>query len=123
MRSQKHYAENILSTVGFWDADPILPPHSRLSKEDCDPSPDRTLHLRYRGIVGSLGYLVNTTRPDLAFAYSELSKYVDSAGLPHMHAAEHALRYLRTFDKSFQISRLKSLCSLISLSTFVEIPL
>ena len=73
--------------------------------------------------MGSLGYLVNTTRPDLAFAYSELSKYVDSAGLPHMHAAEHALRYLRTFDKSFQISRLKSLCSLISLSTFVEIPL
>jgi hypothetical protein len=107
--SQKHYAEDILRTFGFWDAHPlstILAPHSRLSKEDCDPSPDRAFHLRYRGIVGSLGYLVNMTRPDLAFAYSELSKYVQSPGLPHMHAAEHALRYLRgTFDKSLKFSR------------------
>ena len=107
--SQKHYAEDILRTFGFWDAHPlstILAPHSRLSKEDCDPFPDRAFHLRYRGIVGSLGYLVNMTRPDLAFAYSELSKYVQSPGLPHMHAAEHALRYLRgTFDKSLKFSR------------------
>jgi hypothetical protein len=27
--------------------------------------------------VGSLGYLVNVTLPDLAFPYSELSKYVE----------------------------------------------
>jgi hypothetical protein len=107
--SQKHYAEDILRTFGFWDAHPlstILVPHSRLSKDDCDPSPDRAFHLRYRGIVGSLGYLVNMTHPNLAFAYSELSKYVQSPGLTHMHAAEHALRYLRgTFDKSLKLSR------------------
>jgi Reverse transcriptase (RNA-dependent DNA polymerase) len=107
--SQKHYAEDVLRTFGFWDAHPlstILAPHSRLSKEDCDPSPARDFHLRYRAIVGSLGYLVNMTRPDLAFAYSELSKYVQHPGLPHMQAAEHALRYLRgTFDKSLKFSR------------------
>ena len=38
------------------------------------PPPDRAFYLRYRGIVGSLGYLVNMIRPDLAFPYSELSK-------------------------------------------------
>ncbi len=65
--SQKHYAEDILHTFGFWDGHPlstILAPHSHLSKDDCDPSPDRVFHLRYRGIVGSLGYLVNMTCPD-----------------------------------------------------------
>jgi hypothetical protein len=44
--------------------------------EDYDLHPDRDFHSRYRGIVGSLGYLVNMTRPNLAFAYSELSKYL-----------------------------------------------
>jgi hypothetical protein len=38
--------------------------------------PDKIFHLCYRVIVGSLGYLVNMTLPDLAFAYSELNKFV-----------------------------------------------
>ena len=59
--SQKHYAEDILRTYGFWGSLPlatILPPHTRLSKDDCDSAPERAFHLRYRGSVGSLGYLV-----------------------------------------------------------------
>jgi len=100
--SQKHYAEDILRTYGFWGSLPLatmLPPHTRLSKDDCDSAPERAFHLCYRGIVGSLGYLVNM--PDLAFVYSELSKYVQRPGKAHMAAAEHTLRYLRgNFDKS-----------------------
>ena len=114
--SQKHYTEDILRTYGFWGSLPlatILPPHTRLSKDDCDSAPERAFHLRYRGIVGSLGYLVNMTRPDLAFAYSELSKYVQRPGKVHMAAAEHTLRYFRgTFDKSLRFSR----------SYFLEVP-
>jgi hypothetical protein len=42
---------------------------------------------------------MGTTRPDLAFAYSELSKYVQRPGKAHMAVAEHTLLYLRgTFD-------------------------
>jgi hypothetical protein len=66
--SQKHYAEDILRTYGFWGSHPLatmLPPHTRLSKDYCDPVPERVFHLSYRGIVGSLGYLVNMTRPVL----------------------------------------------------------
>ena len=107
--SKKHYAKDILRTYGFWGSltlATMLPPHTRLSKDDCDPAPERAFHLRYRGIVGSLGYLVNMTRPDLAFAYSELSKYVQRPGKVQMSAAEHTLRYLRgTFDKSLRFSR------------------
>ena len=46
------------------------------AKDNCDPSPKPDFHKRYGGIVGSLGYLVTMTRSDLAWSYSELSKYV-----------------------------------------------
>jgi hypothetical protein len=85
--SQKYYAEDILRTYGFWRSltlATMLPPHTRLSKDDCDPTPERTFHLCYRGIVNSLGYLVNMTRSDLVFTYSELSKYVQRSGLDHI---------------------------------------
>jgi len=57
------------------------------------PKPD--FHSRYRGIVGSLGYLVNMTCSDLAWSYSEHSKYVQFPGIAHMEVAEHVPQYLR----------------------------
>ena len=55
-----------------------------------------------RSIVGCLSYsyLVNITRPDLAFTYSQLSKFVKAPGPVHLAAAERALAYLRgTYDE------------------------
>ena len=77
--SQRHFAEDVLRTFDMWVCIPALTPMkpgTRLRKEQSNPSPDPAFHRRYRGIVGSLGYLVNMTRPDLAWSYSELSKYV-----------------------------------------------
>jgi hypothetical protein len=54
----------------------------------------RTIKGRSIG-VGCLSYLVNMTRPDLAFTYSQLSKFVQSPGPVHLAAAERALAYLR----------------------------
>jgi len=74
--SQTQYAEEVLSTFRFWAILPrVTPmkPNTRLSKDDSDPSPKPDFHKRYRGIVGSLGYLVTMTLPDLAWSYSELS--------------------------------------------------
>jgi hypothetical protein len=85
--SQKHHAEEVLRTYDayYHPSATVLAPYLRLRKEDCDLSPDLAFHSRYRRIVGSLGYLVNMTRPDLAFAYSELSKYVQFTGKLHDH--------------------------------------
>jgi hypothetical protein len=71
------------------------------------PHPEPAFHRRYRGIVGSLGYLVNNmNRPDLAWSYSELSKYVQNPGKAHMDAAHHVLRYLRgTYDQAIVYER------------------
>ena len=85
--SQRHYAEDVLRTYEAWDCIPALTPMkagARLTKEQCNLAPDASFHRRYRGIVGSLGYLVNMTRPDLAWSYSELSKYVQYPGQEHM---------------------------------------
>ena len=111
--SQASYSQDVLRTFDHWDDTiPCLtpfPPNNSLSAEDCDTSPDPRFHRKYRGIVGSLGYLVNMTRPDLAWAYSELSKFVQYPGAPHMEAALHVLRYLRgTYDKSIVYTRSNS---------------
>ena len=107
--SQTHYAEEILLTSNFWNATPCLTPmqpNTRLNKDDCDKNPTPDFHRRYRGIVGSLGYLVTITRPDLAWAYYELSKYVQFPAKNHMLAAEHVLCYLRgTSNQKIRYSR------------------
>jgi len=72
-----------------------MQPNTRLNKDVYYKNLAPDFHRRYRGIVGSLGYLVTMTRPDLAWAYSELSKYVQFPGKNHMLAAEHVLCYLR----------------------------
>jgi len=107
--SQKHYAEEILRSCGSWD---ILPrntpmkPNTRLSNNDCEPNSKPDLHRRYRGIVGSLCYLVTMTRHDLAWSYSELSQHVQFPGIAHMEAAEHVLQCLRdTWNESITYTR------------------
>lgn len=57
-----------------------LEPGTRLTSKDSPQQVDPVLHCRYRGIVGHLSYLVALTRPVLAFAYSELSKFVQFPG-------------------------------------------
>jgi hypothetical protein len=82
----------------MWDCNPVLTPldpNVRLTKRDSPEVVDPRLHRRMRSIVGCLSYLVNMTRPDLAFTYSQLSKFVQSPGPVHLAAAERALAYLR----------------------------
>ena len=95
---QAGYAERVLRTFGMWDCNPVLTPmdpNVRLTKRDSPEVVDPRLHRRMRSIVGCLSYLVNMTRPDLAFTYSQLSKFVQSPGPVHLAAAERALAYLR----------------------------
>jgi hypothetical protein len=54
-----------------------------------------SISARMRSIAGCLSYLVNMTRPDLAFTYAQLSKFVKTPGPVHLAAAERALAYRR----------------------------
>ena len=48
------------------------------------------------------------TRPDLAFAYSQLSKFVQYPGVVHLQAAEPVLQCVRgTYDQGLTYFELK----------------
>ena len=53
------------------------------------------LHRKYRSIVGCLSYVVNMTRPDLAFSFSQLSKFLQYPGEAHLAAAYRVLAYVK----------------------------
>jgi len=107
--SQTHYAEKILRTDNIWNDTPhpaLMQPNTRLNKDNCDKNPAPDFHRRYRGIVNSLGYLVTMTLPDLAWAYSELSKHVQIPGKNHILADKHVLSYLSgTWNQTICYSR------------------
>ncbi len=98
--SSTHFGQ--FSSRGFWrylrrwnSSSTVLPPGKRLEKDDTIIIPDKIFHLLYRGIVGSLGYFVIMTHPDLVLAYFELSKYVQCPQPDHILAVHHVILYLR----------------------------
>ena len=49
----------------------------------------------YRGMIGRLLYLAGSTRPDISFAVSSLSRFLVNPHAQHLKAAKHLLRYLK----------------------------
>ena len=66
-----------------------------LLQRRAEPAPPPCLHRKYRSIVGCLSYLVNMTRPDLAFSFSQLSKFLQCPGDAHLAAAYRMLAYVK----------------------------
>eukprot|EP00961_Rhodomonas_salina_P127124 1713688-Rhodomonas_salina.1 len=99
---QSIYARKILQIYCAWDQPSVKTPleaGTLLSKVDSPSYVDPALHSCYRGITGHLSFLVTMTRCYLAFAYAELSKFVQAPGEVHLKAAERVLQYLRgTFE-------------------------
>jgi hypothetical protein len=87
--------------INMWECNPVATPldpnnnNVRLSKSDCPEVADPLVHRKYRSIVGCLSYLVNTTRPDLAFSFSQLNKFLLYPGDSHLAAAYRVLAYVK----------------------------
>jgi len=100
--SQEGYIEKLLDNFGMTDCKPSFVPCPEGTKflvEDCpvDGSDEQKLMINrnYRGLVGSLNYLSNTSRPDLAFVSHSLSRFVSNPGEKHWLIGKHVLRYLK----------------------------
>eukprot|EP00961_Rhodomonas_salina_P203744 2749096-Rhodomonas_salina.1 len=80
-------------------ATPVSTPmeaNTHLSASDSPPAHklDRKFRREYQRIVGSLMYLARFTRPDLALAVNQCSRFMSNPGPSHMIAARRILRYL-----------------------------
>jgi hypothetical protein len=90
---QSSYTLKILEQAGMKGYNACSVPMEnrlKLSKKDESPSVDKT---KYRSIIGSLRYLVNT-RPDIAFAVGIVSRFMEDPRARHWAAVKQILRYL-----------------------------
>jgi hypothetical protein len=90
---QTGYAKKLLEKGGMSDCNPCVVPMEarlKLSKVGEGELIDATF---YRSLVGSLRYLVHT-RPDIAFAVSYVSRFMETPTTQHLAAVKHLLRYI-----------------------------
>jgi hypothetical protein len=92
--TQSHYVEKILKRFHQYDCKPAVTPfdaNCKLKKN----SGDAISQLEYSQVIGSLMYLMNSTRPDIAYSISRLSRYTSNPGNDHWNALIRVLRYLK----------------------------
>jgi hypothetical protein len=98
---QKHYVLETLEKFNMADCKPVstpMAPGQKLSKAMCattDNEKAQMANVPYRSAVGSLIYMVTGTRPDIAVAVGEVSKYLENPGEQHWMAVKRILRYLK----------------------------
>ena len=92
--SQKKYAEDLLKKFNMSDCKSVATPliaNEKFKKEDGGKLADGAA---YRSLIGSLLYLTST-RPDLMFATSMLSRFMQNPSQVHFGAAKRVLRYVQ----------------------------
>jgi hypothetical protein len=74
---------------------------------------------RYQSVVGSIGWLAQSTRPDLSPTHSFLSSYNNRPSKSHWNAALYALHYIHsTIDYGFSFTS----AAQVPLHTFMSFP-
>lgn len=97
--SQEHYVLSLLEDFYMTDckgvATPMEPGTSLSPADEASINEFSTSGKNYRKAVGCLNYLVQCTRPDLAFSASQLAQHLEKPGIEHWSAFKRVLRYLK----------------------------
>ena len=94
---QSRYIESILKRFGMETANPAATPsdpNQKLSVSMLNPEEDVS-DIPYQEAVGCLLYLVQGTRPDIAFAVNDVSRFNTNYGKAHWTGVKRILRYLK----------------------------
>ena len=93
--SQRKYVLDILEETGMLNCKPVdspMDPNMKLLPGQGEPFTDPG---RYRRLVGRLNYLT-ITRPDISFAVSVVSQFLQSPCTSHWNAVVRILRYVKS---------------------------
>ena len=99
--SQKSYIIDMLAKFEMTkcsDKDTPMESKVRLFKSMCPTTLQGRLEMEkipYREAVGSLLWIANGTRPDVAYAVSQVARYMSNPGMEHCNAVKRILRYLK----------------------------
>ena len=97
---QCSYMHKLVEKFGMADAKPVTIPlanHFTLSKSQCPRTELEMIkmeHIPYANVIGSLIYAMISTRPDLAFVISLLSRYMSNPGMDHWIAVKWVMKYV-----------------------------
>ena len=98
--SQTSYIDAILKRFSLSDAKPVatpIVPGAYYTKADAPSDATASAHMNkipYREAVGSLMYASIATRPDITYAISTLSQFLENPGEVHWEAVKRIFRYL-----------------------------
>ena len=94
--NQSEYIEELLDRYKMADCTSVgTPIIQRFSIDDTSMKLTVEDQALYRNMIGSILYLSCWSRPDIAYAVSELSRFVSSPTHNHLVGAKHLLRYLK----------------------------
>ncbi|MBW0540998.1 hypothetical protein O181_080713 [Austropuccinia psidii MF-1] len=115
---QEHYIKNIAVNFGITQLAPTNTPLKpglqlmKASEEEIESF--QKLGFNYRSIIGALNYISTNTRPDITFAISHLSQFLERPSLKHWLASLQVLCYLyHTKEKTLNYYN-KGKCKIIS---------
>ncbi len=92
---QPGYAARVLERFGMQESKPVATPVDVSQKLKKDGVSDATVsQTLYQSAVGSLLYLSGWTRPDIAFAVSNVAKFTSNPTQQHWMAVKRILRYI-----------------------------
>ena len=97
---QESYVNQILIRFGLEKAKPVSTPmEPGADFTPSSPSTSPTLLITtekttYREMIGSLMYLSTMSRPDITYAISTLSQYLDSPHTTHLDAVKRVFKYV-----------------------------
>jgi hypothetical protein len=99
--SKQKYVEKILLRFGMNDMKPVSVPlasYFKLSSSLCPSTKEENEYMSripYANAVGSLMYVMVSTRPEISHAVGVVNKYMENPGKEHWAAVKWVLQYLR----------------------------